>query len=249
VPQAGEASRLGQLLVSQGANLLAILGALLLVLRKRTSPLLRQLGVLALATLVALAVIRLSGTAANSYNQERAFVQMLALLGVATAWMLQGLAGRVPRLGGVVAAGVAVALGVVFFNTSGLRQAALGTDRPANLADRGEDVERFVVSSSELASASWLGQAAPKRDVVYADRYGQLRYLAATGRTNGLLLHVTPRTLDRRGWIYASRTNVVDGRVRGQVGSDFALYRWPRFVEDHWNVVYSNRTSKVYDRP
>ena len=179
-----------------------------------------------------LVIIRLSGTAANSYNQERAFVQTLACS--ACAW--PGCCRRSP----VASPGSPVRSwsprrspsGWSCFSTSGLRAAAFGGDRPANIADHGEDYERFYVTGPELASAAWLGRAAPKRHLVYADRYGQLRYLAATGRTAGLLLRpdARARSTARPGSTRAAR-NVRGGRARGQVGSRFALYRWPQFVD------------------
>jgi hypothetical protein len=176
-------------------------------------------------------------------------VQALIPLAVALAWLVQRAARATRRLGPVVDVGVALALGVVLLNTSGLAGAALG--RPAtNLGSSGEDYERYYTTRPELAAADWLRTSRPVRSgVLYADRYGQLRLISQRVPTTGLLLDVTPGTLDRDAWIYASRVNVVDGRARGFVGSRYATYRFPsRFVEDHWNTVYANGTSEVFNR-
>jgi hypothetical protein len=252
VPLARNGLRSAQILFAQIANLLAIVGALALAVRKRSTPRARLLGILGLATLLLVGVVRVSGTAANAYNQERAFVQMMIPLGVALGWVLQWVAERRRRGGGRRVPGVAIAaatgLATTLFATSGLLGATTGGSTPTNVTDRGEDFERFYVTPPELAAADWLA-ATPRRALVYTDRYGQLRVLAATGRTHGLLLDVTPRTLDRHAWVYASETNVSSGRARGDVGSRYAIFRWPRrFLDDYYDTVYSNGHSEVYHR-
>ena len=247
-PGAFEALRVAQVAAAQLLNLLAIVGALALVLRRHTNPLARQLGLLGLATLMMLAIVRLSGTTANAYNQERAFVQTMVPLAVGMAWVLETVGDRWRWSRGAVSVLAAAALAVIFVTTSGLRGVAVGGGTPTNLADAGGDYERFYVTAPELAAARWVN-GAPPGALVYADRYGQLRILGATGRADGLLLDVTPRTLDRRAWIYASRTNVQQGRARGGTGSRYTTYRWPSFVAARYDTVYANGAAKVYHRP
>ena len=84
---------------------------------------------------------------------------------------------------------------------------------------------------------------------MYSDRYGQLRLISRRVPTAGLLLDITPRTLDQHAWIYASAVNTVDGRARGTTGARYATYRFPqRFIDDHWDTVYANGSSAVYHR-
>jgi hypothetical protein len=241
--------KLLELGVSQIANVLAVLGALALVLRRKPGGWARELGILGLATLSFVAFVRVSGTAANAYNQERAFVQTMVPLGIALGWVLQTTGSRLRRFGpSIVGLVAAFGLVAIFVSTSGLRGVALGGGTPANLANKGEDYERFYVTPPELASAKWMTNA-PNGSLVYTDRYGQLRVLAATGRTNGLLLDVTPETLGNHAWVYGSRTNVVDGRARGEVGQRYALYRWPaRFLDEQFNLVYTNGSTAVWHR-
>lgn len=247
-PTASAASREAQLAGSQLLNLLAVIGALALLVRRRTGPLLRQLALLALATLLVLGFVRLSGTAASSYNQERAFVQTMVPLGVAMAWLVEWLAARRRGLQLLAPALTVLALAATFFGTSGLRAAAFGGGTPTNLANGGEDYERFYVTAPELAAARWVA-GAPHGSMVYTDRYGQLRVLEATGRSQGVLLDVTPLTLDHHAWVYASRTNIDAGRARGEVKQKFAIYRWPaRFLDENFNTVYSNGSSTVYHK-
>src|SRR5262249_16951469 len=81
-----------QLVLQQLVNLVAAVGALCLVLRKKSSVLARQVGLLGLGTLALLAVLRLSGTAAAAYNPERAFVQALVVLAGGLGWAFNSLA-------------------------------------------------------------------------------------------------------------------------------------------------------------
>jgi uncharacterized membrane protein len=238
-----------QLWILQLANVLAVIGALALVLRRGTRPGLRVAAMLALAAVLALGIVRVSGTIADNYNQDRAFVQALIPLAIALAWAVQRASRLAGRAGRVVDVGAAAALGVVAVCTSGLAGWAL--DRPStNLGNRGEDYERYYVTRPELASADWLKSARPADGgVLYADRYGQLRLFSQGVPTDSLQLDITPQTLDRKAWIYASAVNVVDGRARGRVGSRYSTYRFPdRFIRDHWNTVYANGSSEVFTR-
>jgi uncharacterized membrane protein len=247
-PAAHDAIGLATLLSSQGANLLAIIGALALVFRRRGDAILRGIGVVALATLAMLAAIRLSGTAADAYNQERAFLQTMVPLGIAMAWFVAAVANRGRRGAAIAVALAGCALAFIYLSTSGMQGVVTGGGTSFNLASSGEDYQRFYVSSRELASATWLA-GAPRNAVVYTDRYGQLRYLAATGRSKGLFLDPLPQTLDRHAWVYASRANTVQRLGRGQIGSRYATYRWPGpFLGRYFDTVYSNGNSKVYHR-
>ncbi len=238
-----------ELVIQQAANALAALGALVLALRRRTPPFLRTVALLGLGTLAVLAAIRLSGTAANAYNQERAFLQALVPLAVGLAWIAQAGAGRLGRLRPLAGAAVALVLATILVNTSGLAGATVGTGAGGNLAAEGEDHERFLITEPELAGAAWFGAQVPDDAVVYADRYGQLRLFAAVGQPPRLMLDVTPRTLDQHAWVYASRTNVVDGRARSQNSGRSAVYAFPaRFLGDHYDRVYDNGESRVHRR-
>jgi hypothetical protein len=239
-----------QLLASQLFNVLAVLGSFGLVLRRRGSPHLRMLGILALSTLVVLAFLRLSGTAAASYNQERAFLQTMVALSVGAAFLLAWLErSRRWLIRALPVAFTVVALAVLLAGNAGLRGQLLGGGTPANLSNGGEDYERFVVAQPELSGARWLS-VVPHGDLLYADTYGQLRVLAMLGRTQGLLVDTTPETLDQHAWVYASRTNVLTGHARGTTQDNrYSVFEWPsRYLDHEYNTVYSNGSSTVYHR-
>jgi uncharacterized membrane protein len=238
-----------QVIVQQLEYLLAAVGALMLVLRRRAGVLARQVGLFSLATLLLLVATRLSGTIAAAYNGERAVLQSMVVLVIAVCWPLSELMERGWRWLPVASAAVGAALAVMFMSGSGLAGAALGGGTATNLANSGEDYERFYMTTPELAAAQWVGDVVLPGQLIYADRYGQLPLIAMTGIGRGLMLDVTPMTLDQHAWVYASTTNVVDGRGRAQFNGDDVVYVYPsRFLHENYNLVYTDGSSEVFHR-
>ncbi|WP_157431602.1 hypothetical protein [Actinomadura hibisca] len=251
---------LAVLVVAQLGNLLALLAAALMAFQRRSPGLTRQVGLLALPALGALVLFRLSGTLASSYNQGRAQIQALTLVSVALFWMLHRIAPRVRRrtpgvplgrLNLLVWGALAAAVLTVFVKTSGLSATVLGGGRGTNLAADGEDYERFYQHNGEMAAAGWLAaRLAGNQDMVYADRYGQIRLFTQIGAWRpGMVTDLAPRALHRTGWIYATRVNVVNGRARSGMDGKLATYAFPaQFIRGHYDLVYTNGTSEVYHR-
>ncbi len=80
----------------------------------------------------------------------------------------------------------------------------------ANLANQYDDYQEFVVSTQEIASATWLNDAAPAGQVIYADYYAQLRLTTVVNNRPGIFDDITPETIDANSWVYADRTNVTE---------------------------------------
>jgi len=249
---------LGALAAQQLANLLGAIGALMMALRRRAPVIVRQVGLLGVAALLFLTAIRLSGTLASAYNPERALLQGQVLLGITLCWPLRGLASRQRRRerqerprwwgAGVLALTIA-SLVVIVAGTSGLAGAFLGGGTPGNLANSGEDFERYYVTAPELTSATWLGQAMRPGQFVYADRYAGLRLIAMTGLVQGVFSDVTPMTISQNGWVYASRANTVDRQARALYDNQFASYVFPyRFLDANYDTVFTDGSSEVFYR-
>ena len=242
----------GQIVVVELANLVCAVGALLMVLRRKaTSVLVRGLGLLALAAVLLLAMLRFSGTLAVEYGQERAQIQGLALLSISLCWILQSLASRGKRWHALILGAATACLAVLVFTTSYLSNALLGGNTSDNLASDGPAFEYYYMTAPELASAQWLGRSVGRRQLIYADEYGELPLAAMTGMTpaSGLLTDVTPRTLSQLAWVYASRTNIVDGRAFALYQRNLATYVFPSgFLRAYYNVVYTDGSSEVFHR-
>jgi uncharacterized membrane protein len=225
---------------------LGVLGAVILSVRRRGDPRARMIGLLSFATVAVLAVIRFSGTAAAAYNQQRALLQSLILLSVTAAWLAEAAVWRLKRAQLPVELGLVATLGVLFAYQSGLSALVVGGGTSLNLSQSGEDFERQYTTPAELAGATWATDESG-RQLLYADRYGQLRLFASGDRL--ALTNLTPETIDRYAWVYGTRTNVVRGRARGEIGNYSSLYAWPtRFLDNYFDVVYSNGDSKAYHR-
>jgi uncharacterized membrane protein len=237
------------LLIQQLMNLLAGIGALMLSLSKKAPMKVRQLGMITLAGMFILVLARLSGTFAAEYNPQRTFLQMLIVLAAAICWPLTGL-GRWKIARTVVLAGCVVGVMVFTVVSSTLENDILGGGvSDANLANQYDDYQEFVVSTQEIASATWLNNTAPPGQIIYADAYAQLRLTTVVYNRPGIFDDITPQTIDANSWVYADRTNVIDGIVRSNSGNYFETYAFPKlFLDDNFNTVYTNGISEVFHR-
>jgi uncharacterized membrane protein len=240
---------LGLLIIEQLANVLAALGALLMLLRREASVVTRQIGLLALATTLLLTVLRFSGSLAVAYGQERAQLQGFVLLAISLCWAIQGFSGSREARQARVLRLAAACLALVFVNTSYLLGAVLGGQTSVNLANSGPAFEYYYSTAPEFASAQWLGKTVRPGQLVYADEYGQLPLVAVTGMQQGLFLDLTPQTLNQHAWVYASRTNVIDGRAFALYHDHLATYVFPAaFLDVNYDLVYTNGSSEVFHR-
>lgn len=239
----------GLLLVAQLGNLLAGIGALWMALSRKAPILARTIGVLAVAVVLVLMVVRLSGTVAAAYGEERAQLQAMVLLAITLGWTMQRIAGRhVRRAARVFAASVAC-LALVLVNTTYLTGVMFGGGTSDNIANSGPDYQYFYTTLPEVASARWLSKQVKTGQLVYAGEYAQVPLVAIMGDPSGLLHGVTPLTLNQHAWVYAGRTNVIDGRSFALYENRLASYVFPSaFLNTHYNRVYTNGSSEVFYR-
>jgi uncharacterized membrane protein len=244
-----DALSLSLLIVEQLANALAAFAALFMIVRRRSSAVVRQVGLLALVTTLLLTMLRFSGTLAAAYGQERAQLQGLTLLAIALCWPMQSATEARKAQGRRILVVTVACLVVVLVNTSYLAGAVLGGGTSANLTNSGAAFEYFYGTSPEFAAAQWLGKFAVPGQLVYADQYGQLRLAEVTDIQHGLTLDVTPLTLDRNAWVYASRANVVNGQAFALYNNHSVTYVFPAgFLIANYDLVYTNGSSEVFHR-
>ena len=205
----------------------------------------RELALLGVVILAFVGAMRVSGVAAEAYNQERAQIHAAAVLSVGLATVAAwGLARRRRVTLGVLAVG----LMVVFASSSGLVALVGGGEMPANLMNRGDAAERFAVTDAEVATAEWLAAHRETDSIVYTDRYGKLRIWAGTSiGDNSIVDALTPATLDEGAYVFASEANVRGGRARGAIGQDYAVYAFPRaFLDATKATVFSTGSTRIY---
>jgi uncharacterized membrane protein len=239
---------LGNQALAEIAELIAACAAIYIALRKKTPPAVREVFLFGIGTLLELLIMRVSPTFAQAYNQPRAMIQGFAVLGIPLMWPLQHFAGQFRRFGKTIIAVGVLALVVIFVGNSGLSGALLGGSAATNLADSGEDYQRYYVTAPEVAAAQWLSARVTSGDIVYADSYGELRLSEQNVSDDGLLNDITPATLNQRAWIYATTTNVVDGSARVYFNNDEVAYAFPfGFLDSHYDVVFSDGSSEVFN--
>ena len=240
---------LSLLIIEQLVNALAALGALFMILRRNTPVIVRQLGLLALSMTLLLAILRFSGTLAVTYGQERAQLQGLVLLSIAMCWSIQSFSDRRRTWRTRVLILTTSGLAAILINTTYLISVVFGGQTSVNLANSGPAFEYFYTTTPEIASAQWLGENVRPGQLVYADEYGQVPLVAVTGMQRGLFVDLTPLTLNQHAWVYASRTNVIEGRAFALYNEHLATYAFPsNFISTNYNLVYTDGTSEVFHR-
>jgi uncharacterized membrane protein len=241
--------KLVNLLVQQLAYLLAGIGALILALRRRQKPIASQIGFLGLGGMVILVLTQLSGTVAQVYNQQRAFLQLLIVLGIIIAWFFQWIGSKYKWTRPLILASCSAALGLFLVGSTGLSIAVLGGGTEANLADEFSDYRSFVANSQDLAGAAWVAGEIQPNQIIEADQWGELRLETVVGNRPAMFDDITPETTDAHAWVYATRANVIHNITESQTGNAFGSYAFPKlFLDSNFNVVYTNGTSEVFHR-
>lgn len=242
-------SNLAGLIVQQLANLLAGIGSLVLALRRKEPEIARQVGLLGLGAMAILLLTRLSGTIAQYYNPDRAFLQSTIVLAIAIGFLFQRLGVRWVASRPAILVTCTASLAVFLVGSSNMAGVLFGGGTTTNLADTATDYQNFDVSTQELAAATWVNDEATPNQLIYADRYAQLRLNSVAGTRNGVLGDITPETVDQNAWIYASRTNLQDNITRSVTGNYGITYAFPKgFLDTNFDVVYNNGTSEVFHR-
>ena len=247
LPMVHTADSMLLVVVSQVSLALTVLGMFGFAWRRRRDrrPAALEFAVLGVVLLGFLGLMRVSGVAAEAYNQERAQIHVAAVLSIGFAAVCAWVLARRRGLGLTLIVGGII---VVYVASSGLGAIVGGGTTPVNLVNAGESYERFAVSDVEVATAQWIAAHREAGALVYTDRYGKLRLWSATSIPKRSLVDVlTPGTLDPQAYVFATEANVRAGHARGALGQDFALYEFPRaFLDSQKAVVYSTGKTLVY---
>jgi uncharacterized membrane protein len=249
IPSASSALNLANLLVEQSVNLLAAIGAVVLVLRRKTHSIATPIGLISLAAVLMIILMRVSGTVAQAYSPQRAFMQLLIVLGIAICSMFQQLGTKHRRARPWILTVATASLCVGFINATGINLVFLGGTPLSNLANSYQDYQRFVVNAQDLAAGAWVLKEAPTGQIIEADQYGELRLATMDGARAGVIGDITPETTDQHAWVYATRANLINSVVQAETSIYIETYAFPRkFLDENFNIVYTNGTSEVFHR-
>jgi uncharacterized membrane protein len=241
-----------ELLVQQSINGLAAIGVLVFAFRRRSHLLSRMLAALGLASLVVLVASRLSGTLAADYNSSRLFLQCLFILAILEAALIDAVVTRLvslPRASLVLFGGLSLVLLIAFVGNSGLDAPITGGYPPLILYNDGTDYPAYYATAQDKATVQWLAAAVPRKRVIYADYFGQLRLDQFTSLRKAVFNDVTPRTIDQHAWVFASTSNIVDHLTWGETNSGLVDFVFPAsFLNEYYDVVYSTGSTSIFHR-
>jgi len=242
LPQLKGSWYLGTALLRQLVTLLIVL-ALIWYLRRviqRHPEFQPELFSLAVGAFIVAATLRISSTAAELYNPERAAIHA----GLIFSLILATLFSR--HLNRLSAPSLLATL--LIFGAWGLSLPAFGGAPLASHSKVGEDVERYVTTPADGATASWIASSLPYSANVHTDRYGRVILLSHEfGDKFTIIDVVDPVGVDVNGYIFFTSMNSASMRVRGQIGDDFAVFSSPEnFYAQTRSIVYATEETRVY---
>ena len=272
LPHEGPAVLIGRpldaflLLLRQGANLLMIAGACLLIWRGVTRVTPRRqhtvgedgpardasattldFACLAAAALMVTAAMRVNASLSEAYNSERLLLQTSLLLVPGAALVLMKVEGRFPRgwsARGLLAATLVMI--VLLLQLTGLRALLVGGDAGNVIAD-GEYSQRYTRTAADRAATDWLGSRYGPANLVFADFYAILGPMSDPRYRVGLFPELSPATVDQRAWALATTENIIGGRARLTADGIRTTFTFPKsFFELYKACVYSNGYAEVY---
>ena len=240
-----------QLVIQQLLNGLGALGAVVLVLRRRRDPILGAIGYAGLGAIILLAASRLSGTLSTDYNSSRLWLQCYFLLAIAAVALIDLVARRVPasKLRRAAPGAFGVLLALAFIYNSGLAVPLVGGGPSLLLDNHSEDYSRLYVTAQERATVGFITATVPRTQFVYADDYGALFLEQFSSRRRGVFTVISPETVDRNAWVYATTANLIGRRTWGLLTAGPVEYEFPAlFLNQNFDVVFSTGTTEVLHR-
>jgi len=192
-----------------------------------------------------LLITLLHPTLGAHYNISRILVQLVIFLSIALItgidsilWLIKEPIRRVI---------ISILILITFLNLQGIFLPVIGGVAALQFYNQGTDFEKFYMLKAELNGVNWLEKNRDIRNTIYGDTFAGLRVRKETGLfTNPTILPVVLAN-DALGYVYLSRTNKVDNKTQVSLSGRLLRYVYPTpYLNDHKNLVYSNRSSSVY---
>lgn len=242
LPQLGTLWSLGTLLLRQLVTLLIVFSLFWYLRRllRRHPEFDTELFALGTGALLIAALLRLSSTAGQLYNPERAAIHAGLVFTLILATFFSRHLKRIS-----VPTGMAVLLVI---GAWGLNVPVVGGTPLASYSNIGEDVERYVSTSSDAGTAEWIASSLPPSALVHADRYGRVVLVSREFDDDFTVIDVVdPVGVDKNGYIFFTSMNRSTERARGQVDDRFSIFTSPEaFFEQTRSVVYATEGTRVY---
>jgi hypothetical protein len=203
-----------------------------------------ELALLAGAVFVMVVLLRVSGTLALFYNPERGALHAAILYAPVVAIMTARILEALPLSTVLI---IPLSLTVQLTSAFALDTQLVGGSPSAAHASVGEEYERLAISRAEYATATWIADRDDDPLLVSADRYGGIVLLSTPRGRIASSPTIVPSGVDVRAYVYASRSNIVEGRARGKEGDRFAIFSFPfDYYEMTRATVYATEETRVY---
>jgi hypothetical protein len=211
--------------------------------------------------------MRTSTWAATYYNPERSELHNAIVLSFAVAFLLDLFKNRGAvsrkltkeskvkatfgrwlgrRIVGAVALGSVAVMVVVSFENTGLGSLAFKGSLRASMSESSESVERFVVSDAERRGVLWMWENITG-GVIQTDRYGKMMAGGVLDYQAGVVDIIHPDYIDENAWVFATRSNLVEGRARGYLNNVFSVYSAPvDRLDRERSILYANDHVRIY---
>lgn len=242
LPQLKGAWYLGTALLRQIVTLLTVVSIVWYLRRllRRNPDFDDELFMLGVGALAVAALLRVSSTAAELYNPERAAIHAGLVFTLVLAAFFDRCVKRV-SLPTVMAV-------VLVVGAWGLSGPVFGGSPLASHSQKGEDAERYIAAPSDSGTALWIASALPYSANVHTDRYGRVVLLSHEFENKFAIIDVVdPVGVDRYGYIFFTSMNRDFGRARGQIGDDFSVFTSPEaFFASTRSVVFATEETRVY---
>lgn len=124
-----------------------------------------------------------------------------------------------------------------------------GAQLPVNLSATGEAAQHLI-SPQDIEAAQWLNSNRPAKEVVQADRFGQLALddFGYNVRPD-FVPSVDPIIVDNFAWILAYRANVLNGTARGGNNARIGVFRFPStYFARTRTILYVSPTDMIFGR-
>jgi len=182
---------------------------------------------------------------AIQYNTTRLYVQSLILLSnftiIGCTYLL--LKFGMKKLSYTITSALIV---LFFMYSNGFVYQIIGGTPVLLLNNFGAEYDQFYITQPEINSAKWLENNGDNNRILYADQVACLR-LTSFGHTMKCDYNILPSTIDKSSYVYLSNTNLQEGKVYKNYGTDFLTYTTPiEFLNNNKNLIYNSKGSEIF---
>ena len=113
----------------------------------------------------------------------------------------------------------------------------------------GKDYDLNYVTFNEISSANWLFTHKYQKIPIVLDVFAKFKIYQASEfiLDTSIKSDVLPISIEKKDYVYASRSNILQGITFKYYGSGLLIYNFPiKFLNDNKNKIYNNVNSAIF---